>query len=566
MSRYERITGGRAEEPVGRRELVPVPAGGPSFLGRISAFLRMSSRTPLRLLTVPRDPIVGDKGIGLALMEGQFVAGTHEVPVEGLDGTDPSLPAEVCERLHSFAWLRDLAAAATHERGHHVAETLTRAWLAAHSEPSGPLAWRPDLVGRRLLMWPAYAPYMLSSRDSDYRARLLRVLSRSARDAERRADAAPLGLPRIAAWSGAVASALVVQGRTDRLGKCEAGLARAVRQGLSDDGGLVSRAPHQQLDLVELFALLRATYGAVHGVMPDWLQEAQEGGLSALLSVTLGDAGLSNWQGGNAGDPHRIVAAVEAAAANSGPLRQARGWGYQRLQGKDTILVLDAAPPPSPKALSGGCASTLAFEFSAGPQRIVVNCGGAGDARGQLPDELLHLLRSTAAHSALTLGDFNSTAILPDGKLGKGVAKVDLERGTRDGVGFCEASHDGYVRRFGLIHQRRLLLAPDGKLLNGEDVLIPAGKRRRGAAVPFAVRFHLAPTVEVTSTADGRGALLRVRGHKAWQFRCRGGDLAVEESLWLDGEAAPHATLQLVITGETPGDGMTISWEFKQAG
>src|SRR3546814_12595126 len=82
---------------------------------------------------------------------------------------------------------------------------------------------------------------------------------------------------------------------------------------------------------------------------------------------------------------------------------------------------------------------------------------------------------------------------------------------------------------------------------------------------PFAVRFHLAPAVEVTTTADGQGALLRIRGGSAWQFRCRGGRLGTEESLWVDGEARPHATLQLVISGETPPEGMTISWMFKRA-
>jgi uncharacterized heparinase superfamily protein len=79
------------------------------------------------------------------------------------------------------------------------------------------------------------------------------------------------------------------------------------------------------------------------------------------------------------------------------------------------------------------------------------------------------------------------------------------------------------------------------------------------------VRFHLAPGVEATSTADGQGALLRLRGGSAWQFRCRGGQLSVEDSLWIDGQARPHPTLQLVIAGETPPDGMTISWEMKRA-
>ena len=66
-------------------------------------------------------------------------------------------------------------------------------------------------------------------------------------------------------------------------------------------------------------------------------------------------------------------------------------------------------------------------------------------------------------------------------------------------------------------------------------------------------------------TADGQGALLRVRGGNVWKFRCRGGQLSVDDSLWIDGDARATGTLQLVVSGESPADGMTISWEFKRA-
>ena len=46
---------------------------------------------------------------------------------------------------------------------------------------------------------------------------------------------------------------------------------------------------------------------------------------------------------------------------------------------------------------------------------------------------------------------------------------------------------------------------------------------------------------------------------------CRDGRLAAEDSLWIDGEARPHATLQLVVAGDSPPEGMTISWELKRA-
>jgi uncharacterized heparinase superfamily protein len=527
--------------------------------------LRLRGRVPLKLIAVPKDPIAGDKAAGEALLHGLLRHGGTEVPIAGLDFATLGQPEDFTHYLHSFAWLRDLSAAATRERGAKLAEVLTRKWLAAHAEQVSEPAWRADLWGRRILFWTAYAPYILSSADPVYRSSVLYALARGARHLERSADKVQPGLARIAAWSGVIAAALVVQGGPARLKTGETGLARAIGQSLHDDGGLISRSPTEQLAAVEILGQLRAVYTAGRRELPEWLGDALASSVSALLSVVQADDALSSWQGGHMASRRRVAAAVDGAGLEVGPLRQARGWGYQRLQAKANVLIFDAAPPPPPRALPGACASTLAFEFNDGPNRLIVNCGGVGESRGALPAHLVHALRTTAAHSTLTLGDRNSTAIHEDGSLGKGVIEVELARDDTAGIGRVEASHDGYARRYGLIHERRLNLSGDGRQLGGEDRLIPTGRRRRTEPITFAVRFHLAPTVEVTSTADGQGALLRLRG-AVWQFRCRGGQLSVEDSLWIDGEARPHATLQLVIAGETPAEGMTISWELKRAG
>ena len=528
--------------------------------------IRLRGKVPLKLIAVPKDPIAGDKAAGEALLQGLIRHGGTELPVPQFDFATLGLPADFSDYMQSFAWLRDLSAAATRERGAVRAEGLMRKWLSAHADEVSEPAWRADLWGRRILFWTAYAPYILSSSDPVYRSSVLYTLARGARHLERAADRAAPGLARISAWSGVIAAALVVQGGPARLKTGETGLSRALGVSLHDDGGLVSRSPAEQVAVVETLGQLRAVFIAGRRDVPEWLTDALSAAVAALLAVTLGDEALSSWQGGNMASRRRVAAAIEGAGIAVRPLRQARGWGYQRLQAKQTALVFDAAPPPPPRSLAGACASTLAFELSDGPMRLIVNCGGAGEALGALPAELCFALRTTAAHSTLTLGDRNSTAIHEDGSLGKGVGEVELVRDDTAGVARCEASHDGYLRRYGLLHERRLNLASDGRLLNGEDRLIAGGRRKRSEAIAFAVRFHLAPAVEVTSTADGQGALLRLRGGAVWQFRCRGGQLGVEDSLWIDGDARPHGSLQLVIAGETPSEGMTISWELKRAG
>jgi uncharacterized heparinase superfamily protein len=96
-------------------------------------------------------------------------------------------------------------------------------------------------------------------------------------------------------------------------------------------------------------------------------------------------------------------------------------------------------------------------------------------------------------------------------------------------------------------------------------VLLPGGRHKADNAA-FAIRFHLGPGVDVTPTADNRGALLRIEGGPAWHFRCRGTGLMIDESIWIDEKSRITETKQLVLAGETAPGGATIGWLFRRAG
>ena len=96
------------------------------------------------------------------------------------------------DALEGFSWLRDLAAAASREKGARLAEALAGRWLLAHGAKPDE-AWAPHLWGERMLFWTAYAPYILSSGDAGYRSALLNTMARGARHLDLSADRAPPG-------------------------------------------------------------------------------------------------------------------------------------------------------------------------------------------------------------------------------------------------------------------------------------------------------------------------------------------------------------------------------------
>lgn len=527
--------------------------------------LRLKGRYPLKLIAVADDPFLGDPARGNALLDGKLSFRGENHTLETLDPAKPGCSKPFGDYLHGFAWLRDLSTVATRQQAAPVAEALMRKWLDVHADKVTDPAWRADIWGRRILFWTAHAPLILSSTDLVYRSKVLHTFARGARHLDRTADRVPLGAPRIAAWCGVLAAGLMIPGGDPRRAFGEAGLARALAGSVGEDGGITGRSPLALLDAIMLLTLLRETYAARRLDPPEAQSRALAQMVTALLGICHGDRGLASWQGGIPVDGDKVSEIVAATGVRVRPLRQVHEWGYQRLAQQRTVLIMDAAPPPVARVMEGGCASTLAFEFSDGPDRIVVSCGGARGADLRLPAALAEGLRTTAAHSTLVVANTNSTAIHPDGTLGRGVGEMELSRQESESASRIEASHDGYVRRHGVIHRRRIALGADGRDVRGEDSLIPAGRRGKPGPVPFVIRFHLHPGVQISPTADGAGALLRTPSGAAWQFRAGGAALGIEESVWVDGRGMPRETQQLVLTGESPAGGASVSWLFHRA-
>lgn len=523
-----------------------------------------------RMLATVASPLHGDPVAGTALRAGHFLVYGVKVPITQADFSPVAKLAPPFERtMHGFTWMRDLEACAPRAQCMQTAERVLALWLEANPVPGKGAAWKVGHAGHRLLGWLVRAPLILSGSDKALRTRVLAEMDQTARWLDRHHRKAEDNADALAAWCAITAAGLLLpEGKPRRLFG-EAGLARALGELVGNDGGVLSRSPLGQMEAIALLTDLAACYRATRRDPPEAVGAMLQLLVPPLLALTHGDGGLGCWQGAGAVAAERVSSLIAASGVRTRPLRDARQWGYQRVAAGKAVLQFDAAPPPLARHAKHGCASTLAFELSDGPQRLIVNCGGAAFAGGLVPVRIEHGLRATAAHSTLVLGDANSTAVLINGKLGAGVGEVEVDRRTLQSekgatATRLEASHDGYVARFGLVHRRILIMRDDGTELRGEDLLVPArGKGKRGK-VPYALRFHLGPGIEVSLPEGGRGATLALPDGGYWQFVAGDGTLELDESLWVDGEGRPHPVQQLVMQGLVSRGGGSFSWLIKK--
>lgn len=552
---------------------------GPSLAERVSARVstglytsplhrfRLMGRQPLRLLGVPLDPIPGDPQIGERLVAGRLIHAGHTAMTRDLSFAEPGHPPAWRAYADGWEWLRDLAAhVPDRTAAAAIAEPLVRRWVASFPAFDA-AAWAPGVTGNRLLFALAYAPLILSSRDTAWRADLLGALATWARHLDRAAVRLPDGLPKAAALAGLHAAGLLIPGGEGRAAAALAGLDTLLPGLVLPDGGIVTRAPVDALALAELLLFAAAAAPATQSRPAPLFAQTLARLIPALRGLALGDQVIGAWGGGAAIAAAPLEGLARRAATGAALSRAGRWSGYYRLSAGQTVVVVDAGPPPPARAASHGHAGTLAFELSDGVDRIVTNCGGGRGLATPLPAALLGGLATSAAHSTLVIADTNSTRLRPDGALGLGVEDVTTQtRGSEEGQ-WLEATHDGYARRFGMLVRRRLFLAPDGHDLRGEDLIeATSAARLRRAERGFDIRFHLGPGVAATPTADGAGALLKLPQGRVWAMKARGGPVAIEASLWIDPQGTYHKTQQLVITGHTSGAAARIGWSFKRAG
>jgi uncharacterized heparinase superfamily protein len=528
--------------------------------------MRLTGKVPLKLLATPEDPLPPDEARGKAIRMGQF---HYQGLAQAIDSTDFAklpLPPAFVDYIHRFDWLRDLGAAANRAEGAPLAAAIADSWLGAHGPKASMPAWRIDNVAWRFLNMAAWAPYLLSSSDLVYRSKIINHFARMARHLDQSSIRATQPFARVAGWAGVVAAALLLPEGKARRTMGEHSLALALDDLVFPDGGVISRAPLQLIEIISLLSLLRQAYLARGEDIPDFLIDVLGRMIPALLGLTHSDGGLGAWQGSGHVGPSAIEALVTASGVRARPQRQALDWGYQRVSSGQSVLLVDAGPPPNAKQAMVGCSSTLAFEFSFAAQRIIVNCGGAGLVGANIPASLARGLRTTAAHSTLCVDDSNSTAILANGQLGRGVVEVGLERREVDQATRIEGSHDGYARAYGHVHKRILILRSDGMELRGEDILLPDPKSKQREQVDVHVRFHLGPDIEVALADDKRNAVLRLPDGTSWTFSTTGGVLGVEDSIWVDEQGRPHPSQQLVIAAEAAKGGSTLGWLLRFLG
>jgi len=509
-----------------------------------------------RLLIAPQDLRTSDATRASEIYSGRFAFAGKVVVGDGRSIFEMEPPSDDwAAALLGFGWLRHLRAADTGITRAN-ARALVDEWIALQGSWH-PLAWRPDVLSRRIVCWLSQSTLLLQDADMRFYRRFLRSLVRQVRYLRHTAGDARRGVARMQAAIALAYAALCIAGQARHIKSATAQLNDEIERQILPDGGHVSRNPGAIIEILLELLPLRQAFSARNIAPPQALLNAIDRMMPMLRFFRHSEGTLAHFNGMGTTPADLILTLLAYDETRGAPLSSAPYSAYQRLEAAGAVLIMDTGRAPPIEMSLDAHAGCLSFEFSSPKQSLlVVNCGMPATGR----ENWRQLARATPAHSTVTFNDTSSARfveaaafrrVLGGSPMLGGPSVVSVTREETSETIALRAAHDGYADRFGVVHERTLLLSADGTRIDGEDVFLAAdgGTQVRTARDQFAIRFHLHPTAKATRLSDGHGVMLMTPTKEVWTFSAHEDRVEIEDSVYLAGSEGPRRTTQIVIHG-----------------
>ena len=231
--------------------------------------------------------------------------------------------------------------------------------------------------------------------------------------------------------------------------------------------------------------------------------------------------------------------------------------GYIVLQNKNTILSMDIGHSPEKKFSKNYQCGALSFEIISNNKKLVCNSGYFQKTKHRLHN----ISKSSATHSTLIIDNQSSCRI--------NKSKMEVENGLKiwekkfiieKNYWSISAEHDGYNKRYGIVHKRQIEFFPEKNKFIGFDNII---NKKNSKNLNFEIRFHLEPSTKIMKTQDGRSILIDI-DNEGWKFSAEGYQIDMETGLYFGKKNSFIENQNLFISGTTQKEDQSIKWEFEK--
>ena len=456
------------------------------------------------------------------------------------------------EKLNNFFWFFSLDLKSSKK----TVQSLIVNWIDNNNRYNGK-SWNFDLTSKRIISWLSNHQLTYEDGDKEYRIKFNHCIQKQANHLLSEIRNSNDFENKMVGCAAIILTGLAYQNNKNYLDNGLNILKKIIKSSINNQGFPNSRNINQLIFYLKYFIVIREWFKESQNTVPEYIDE------------TIYYLGLSYafiWQNIN----HDILFNGNYISNNNEFDQYLKRFGYRFknetkevagyaiLKNKKIILAMDIGPSPINTHSNNYQSGALSFEIISSGKKLISNSGYFANKRNKLNK----LSKSTALQSTLIIEDYSSCSFksgeISGYVIDQGLKIINKNVIFEDNYWKISASHDGYLKKFGSIHNREIEFYPEQTKFVGTDKIIRNNKDKN---VKFDIRFHLDPGSKVMKTQDNKSILIELED-EGWKFSCDKFDISIDNGLYFGNKNSYKENHNIFISGITHETEEIIRWEI----
>ena len=456
------------------------------------------------------------------------------------------------EKLNNFFWFFSLDLKSSKK----TVQSLIVNWINNNNRYNNK-SWNFDLTSKRIISWLSNHELTYEDGDKEYKIKFDHCIQKQANHLLSEIRNSNDFENKMVGCAAIILTGLAYQNNKNYLDNGLNILKKIIKSSINNQGFPNSRNINQLIFYLKYFIVIREWFKESQNTVPEYIDE------------TIYYLGLSYafiWQNIN----HDILFNGNYISNNNEFDQYLKRFGYTFknenkevagyaiLKNKKIILAMDIGPSPINTHSNNYQSGALSFEIISSGKKLISNSGYFANKQNKLNK----LSKSTALQSTLIIEDYSSCSFksgeISGYVIDQGLKIINKNVIFEDNYWKISASHDGYLKKFGSIHDREIEFYPEQTKFVGTDKIIRKNKDKN---VKFDIRFHLDPGSKVMKTQDNKSILIELED-EGWKFSCDKFDISIDNGLYFGNKNSYKENHNIFISGITHETEEIIRWEI----
>ena len=463
------------------------------------------------------------------------------------------LSSKEFKKLNSFYWFFSLDLKSSKK----TTQSLITKWIDNNYKYNS-RSWDFDITAKRIIAWLSCHKLTFDEGDRNYKEIFNKIIQKQTNHLIQEIRRSELVSDKLIGCASIILVGLCYQNEKNYLSFGSSLLKKISKFTLDNDGFPKSRNIGQLFFYLKYFVLIREWFKESQINIPEHINET-------IYYLGQGFAffwGNSNsdflFNGNNISNNKEFGNYLKRLGYKFKNENQDLG-GYIILKNKRICLTMDVGSTPNLKYSEDYQSGALSFEIVSNGKKLISNCGYYKNNNSKLNQ----LSKSSATQNTLVIDDSSSCKFVKFHNsylIKNGIKIIKKNSVCEKNYWRINASHDGYLKKYNSIHERKIEFFPEQMTFIGVDKII---KKRINRNYKFDIRFHVEPNVKLMKTQDNKTILIELYD-EGWKFTCENYDINIDNGLYFGKKNLYTVNQNIFITGISSNQTENIKWAIKR--